>query len=196
MASSDRASWEKRYGKGVGDLERPPSDFLAAHVADLPRGRVLDLAAGDGRNALFLARQRYPVDAIDHSHAALLRLAEIAKRESLAVHVVQADLEQYLLPARRYAAVVNIRYLQRSLFEPMRESVVPGGVVLFETFLRDQARLGHPRNPAFLLERGELRARFADFELIFYEEGCFTAESGDAYLARMIARRPKCEEHD
>ena len=65
-----------------------------------------------------------------------------------------------------------------------------GGAVVFETFIRDQQQLGHPRNPAFLLERGELAVHFSDFEQLSYEEGRVETESGPAFLARMLARRP------
>ncbi len=55
---------------------------------------------------------------------------------------------------------------------------------------RDQQQFGHPRNPAFLLERGELADRFGDFEILSYDEGRCETESGPAFLARMLARRP------
>src|SRR5262249_8560744 len=57
-----------------------------------------------------------------------------------------------------------------------------------ETFLIDQRTIGHPRNPDFLLQHGELRAAFAPWELLLYEEGLFPTPN-PAYLARMIARR-------
>jgi hypothetical protein len=62
-------------------------------------------------------------------------------------------------------------------------------VLIFETFLIDQKQLGHPRNPDYLLNRGELRAAFQSLELLHYEEGLVATEHGDSYMARMIARR-------
>lgn len=187
---SERAKWDARYGTRLEAAAPAPSPFLTAHRALLPAGRALDVAAGDGRHALWLARQGFAVDAIDLSHAGLVRLRAAARREQLEIDAVQADLEEYPLPTHRYAAVVNTRYLQRSLFAALRCSVRPGGVVAFETFLREQARIGHPRNPAFLLEPGELRDAFAGFEILVDEEGCFTADGAPEYLARVIARRP------
>ncbi len=184
-----RVDWEHRYEcRGVGDL-RPPSAFLMQHITALPPGRALDLACGDGRNALALAQHGFAVEAIDFSFAGLARLGAMARREHLAIDCLQADLEHYPLPRARYAVVLSVRYLQRSLFAAMRATVAEGGVIVFETFLREQARLGHPKNPAFLLESGELRHHFADFELLTYEEGRFETETGEAFLARMLARR-------
>jgi SAM-dependent methyltransferase len=126
-----------------------PSRLLVEHRHLLPAGRALDVACGDGRNALWLARQGFAVDAVDVAFAGLARLAAAARREGLVVRPIQADLEQFPLPSERYAVVVNCRYLQRTLFPALRGAVQPGGVIVFETFLREQARIGHPRNPAF-----------------------------------------------
>ncbi len=185
-----RTNWEERYQGRRDDPIRPPSRFLQQHLHYVPRGRALDVACGDGRHALFLARHGLAVDAIDFARAGLVRAREIARREGLAVHLVQADLESFPLPREKYAAAVNIRYLQRSLWLPLKRSLVAGGVVIFETFLRQQQGTDHVRNPAFLLEPGELSDNFADLDILLYQEGLFDSEGEPAYLARMVARRP------
>jgi tellurite methyltransferase len=195
----DRQVWEERYAtrRGGADtseaLHHPavdvPSEFLVAH-AELMRGRVLDVAAGGGRNALYLARRGCIVEAFDISFAGLRLACAAAKAEGLHVLTVQADLEEFPLPSERYDAAINIRYLQRSLFVPLQRAVRPGGFILFETFLVDQQVFCHPRNPDFLLQRGELRAAFSGCDILVYEEGLFqSAVSRPAYLARMLARR-------
>jgi len=183
----ERQRWEDRYATGDAGRDAP-SDFLVAHAA-LLHGRALDLAAGAGRNALFLARRGLRVDAVDRAFAGLQLAQTAARAEGLDLRVVQADLESFQLPRSCYDAVITIRYLQRSLFEPMQRAVKPGGIILFETFLIDQQAVGHPRNPAFLLQHGELRAAFASCDILTYEEGLFHSASQSAYLARMVARR-------
>lgn len=186
MADNDRIQWEARYAASASAVR--PSAFLRA-CAPWLRGRVLDVAAGSGRNALWLARNGAIVDAIDISHTALRRAQDEARREGLALRCLQADLEVYPLPTDTYDAIVQIRYLQRSLFPALRRAVRSGGVVLIETFLLDQQRIGHPRRPEFLLRRGELAAVFADFEMIHLEENHVIDDGQPAYLARMLARR-------
>jgi SAM-dependent methyltransferase len=183
----DRKRWEDRYA-AAGTRSDGPSDFLAAHAA-LLHGRVLDVAAGAGRNALFLARRGLRVDAFDIALAGLRIAQSAARADGLDVRLVQADLESFPLPRGCYDAAINIRYLQRSLFEPLQAAVKVGGIILFETFLIDQRTLGHCHNPAFLLQRGELRAAFSGCEILIYEEGLFRDAAPPAYLARMIARR-------
>jgi tellurite methyltransferase len=185
--SDDRTRWEERYA-AAGTRGDGPSDFVIAHAA-LLHGRVLDVAAGAGRNALFLARRGLQVDAIDIARAGLRIAQSAARNESVRVNLVQADLESFPLPRLCYDAAINIRYLQRSLFGPLQQAVKPGGIILFETFLIDQQRFGHPRNAAFLLQHGELRAAFSTCEMLTYEEGMFGTAAQPVYLARMVARR-------
>jgi tellurite methyltransferase len=196
--SHDRDRWEDRYaGKGVSATDprfqsegslAAPSAFVVAH-ADRINGRVLDVAAGSGRNAVFLARRGAHVEAIDIAFAGLATAQRHAAAAGVSLALVQADLESYPLPRSRYDAVLNIRYLQRSLFTPMQRAVKPGGIVLFETFLIDQQALGHPKNPRYLLQRGELRDAFATWDVLVNEEGLFDVPGGRAYLARLLARR-------
>lgn len=190
---SDRDTWEARYAARAGTPLRPPSALLVRCRDLLPPGRALDLACGDGRNALYLAAAGWKVDAIDRSHAALHCLLAHARAANVRVQAVQADLTQFPLPVARYAVVVNVRYLDRARLPAIATSLAPGGVLVFETFLREQARIGHPRNPAFLLEPGELAARFRDLHIELYEEGLCETEDEPAYLARLVARRPHAD---
>jgi tellurite methyltransferase len=184
----DRDRWEARYRSGHGSISEPPSPFLVEH-ADLISGRVLDVAAGAGRHALFLARRRCIVEAIDISWTGLHLARAAAVAEGLCLLAVQADLENFPLPSDRYDAVINLRYLQRALLPQLQRAVKPGGLILVETFLIEQQTIGHPTHADFLLQRGELGAAFSQCDILLYEEGLFEAPQ-PAYLARLIARRP------
>jgi SAM-dependent methyltransferase len=190
LTRDDRCHWERRYEAKSAQGLGAPSDFIVRHAA-LIRGRVLDIACGSGRNALFLARRGSEVDGVDIALAGLLRARDIARLEGLPVQLIQADLEQFTLPVARYGAIINVRYLQRTLFAQIERALEPGGVLLFETFLIDQMQFGHPRNTDFLLQRGELRAAFQTLEPIEYEEGLVVHEGGEAYLARLAACKPQ-----
>lgn len=187
MALEDRDRWEERYRSGRHAAVDAPSEFLVAH-ADRIAGRVLDVAAGAGRNALFLARRGAIVEALDISLTGLSLARRAAAAEGLRLLAAQVDLETFPLPRRRYDAIINIRYLQRSLFATFRQALKPGGLILFDTFLVDQQSISEHRNAAYLLQRGELRAAFADCEILVYEEGLYQTSCGPSFLARMLAR--------
>jgi SAM-dependent methyltransferase len=150
------------------------------------RSRVLDVAMGRGRHALPIARRGCAVFGVDVSLAALQDAAWQAAREGLLLRGWCADLTQHPLPRAYFDIVLVTRYLQRDLFPAIREAVVPGGIVVYETFTTKQLALGAgPKSPDHLLESGELHRLFDDFEVVFYEE----VERPEA-VARLVARKP------
>src|SRR3990170_6377161 len=175
-------------GRRVRASERP-CEFLARHLALLPRGRALDVAAGDGRNALFLARNGFSVEAIDLLFDGLREAARTARSEGLPVALVQADLTRFRLAPARYDAGINVRYLQRGLVPQLKSALRPGGRILFETYLREQATIGRPKRLDYLLRRGELLDLFRDLIVLKYREGKFAERGRPAYLASLIAER-------
>ena len=127
-------------------------------LARIPRGVALDVAAGRGRNALALARAGVKVVAVDFSAEAMRILAATARAAQLAIWPVVANLDSFHLKDESFDAIVNINFLDRALFPKFVRALRPGGVLIADTFLVDQATIGHPRDPRFLLGHGELRA--------------------------------------
>ena len=182
------ADWDQRHrGKPAGEAE----PFLAAMLARLPRGGVaLDIAAGRGRNALALARAGMAVVAVDFSSEAMRRLAAAARTAHLAIWPVVANLDSFHLKDESFDVIVNINFLDRALFPKFVRALRPGGMLIADTFLVDQATFGHPRDPRFLLARGELRALANGLEIEEYREGPVTYLNGDrAFRASLAARR-------
>lgn len=183
-----RAMWEERHcGAEPGEAEPSVLEFLPL----LPRGRALDIAAGTGRNSIALARAGHHVCSVDWSLNALNSLAMVAANERLAIYPIIADLEESLpFQPESFDVVLNISFLERALFRPLKLVLRVGGVLLFDTFLIDQPACGHPSNPRFLLGHYELRDLLADMELIRYREGivdyCGTKQ---AWRATALARR-------
>ena len=169
----------------------PPSAFVVEWAAALgpqlaaPR-RLLDVAMGRGRHAIACAGLAYRVFGVDLNLDAVRTATREAGRRGLRTRSWCADLTCTPLPRERFEAVVVTRYLQRDLFEPIRDAVTPGGIVLYETFTSNQRAHGcGPTSPDHLLEPGELRERFQGFDVLFYEE-VLRPEA----VARLAARRP------
>ncbi|MEN8161207.1 MAG: class I SAM-dependent methyltransferase, partial [Myxococcota bacterium] len=156
-------------------------------------GRVLDLACGSGRNALPLARDGSRVIGLDRSRERLGALAETARAERLPLLAVCADLEAggaLPLATASAGAVLVFRYLHRPLGPELERVLRPGGLLVYETFTIHHREVAeHPRNPAFLLEPGELPALFPGLEVLRYEEAQVRAPTPRA-VARLVARKP------
>ncbi|MBA2356603.1 MAG: methyltransferase domain-containing protein [Acidobacteria bacterium] len=165
-----------------------PSAWLVDN-ADLlpPGGRALDVACGAGRHALLLGAAGFAVTAVDRDNAALTVLQAQADRLGLTVQTRQADLERadVDLGDAGYDLIVVTRYLHRALMPHLLLSLAPGGVLLYETFLIGQAERGHPTNPAFLLEPGELPALVQPLRILRQFEG----DIDGALMSAVVARR-------
>jgi len=187
---SERERWEARYRSGIRPHDGAPSSLLKRWLPHLPRGRALDVATGLGRNALYLAKAGYTVDAIDVSPTGLRIAAARARRRGLRVRWIEADLDTYRLPRGRYAVVVNAFFLKHGLWRALKAAVRPGGVVIFETHLQSPSPDGGPSRLS-RLHPGDLRKRFVNWDILDLEEGVFD-EGGRAWLlGRIVARRPR-----
>jgi len=139
---------------------------------------------GSGRHAVTLARAGFRSLGVDLRFDAVREAMTTAEGEGVRVGGWCADLTRYPLPRGRFDLVIVCRYLQRDLFPDLRAALAPGGEVIYETFTTNQRALGRPpRSPEHLLEPGELRTLFDDFDLRFYEE----VLAPDA-VARLVAR--------
>ncbi len=187
MSEAQRAEWDERHrGKSAGAAE----PFLAEMLTRIPDGVALDIAAGRGRNALALAHAGMKVVAVDLSAEARRLLAATARAARLGIWPVVANLDSFHLKDESLDAIVNINFLYRTLFPKFVRALRPGGWLIADTFLVDQAAIGHPRDPRFLLGRGELRALAARLEVAEYREGLVTYPNGErAFRASLAARR-------
>lgn len=131
-----------------------PSPWITRFAALVPAGgTVLDVAAGRGRHTRWLLDAGHAVVAVDRDVAGLRDLTRNPDLE-----VVAADLERgtWPLSGRRFAGIVVTNYLHRPLLPVLIDALVPGGVLLYETFAVGHERHGRPRNPDWLLRPGEL----------------------------------------
>lgn len=134
-----------------------PSPWVARFAPLMPPGETLDLACGSGRHARLLSSLGHPVLAVDRNAEVLARV------KGAGISTLQIDLEDaggqqapWPFEDGRFAGIVVTNYLHRPLFQGIFDSLVPGGVLVYETFAAGNERLGKPSNPRFLLQPGEL----------------------------------------
>ncbi len=123
---------------------------------------------------------------VDRAWEGLRRGRELAARTGVDVCWVQADLERFHLPSDTFDLIVCFYYRDPSLYPIIRASLRPSGLLIYQTFTRDQLHFSEgPRNPAHLLELGELLAAFIDWNFVLYHETWISR--GEAAL---VARKP------
>jgi tellurite methyltransferase len=166
-----------------------PSPWLLDNIDLVARDeRVLDVATGRGRNALYLAAHGWSVDAVDRERDVLANLEAQACSLEDRVQTICLDLEDAALDlgANVYGTILVFRYLYRPLLPALIAALKPGGVLLYETFTIGQRERGHPRNPAFLLENGELPRLVAPLVVLRSREGDFDGN----LVASVAAQKP------
>ncbi len=164
-----------------------PSPWVVRFAQLLPpSSQILDLACGSGRHSRYLAQLGHHVLAVDRDVDALATLADIDGIDTL-----EADLENRPWPVfgRLFHGIVITNYLWRPLAPMVMASLEPGGILIHETFMLGQEKLGRPSNPAFLLRSGELldvvRQRLT---VLAFEQG-MVSEPRPAVIQRICAIR-------
>lgn len=186
----EREKWNRKHRDGVGP--EVPAGIIARFIDQVPPGRALDIAAGRGRNALYLARRGFQVDAVDISDAGLNLMAARHPR----LQRICADLDRFDIPAARYQLIINIRYLNRRLFPYIVQGLAPGGFLIFETFLEsggygdDTAR--RPSCRDHLLRENELLYAFLPLHVRYYAEHGVRRPNWPGPLASLVAVRRVC----
>ena len=145
-------------------------------------GSVLDLAAGAGRNARWLAAAGFRVVAVDRD-AGVLDIEAAEERQVI-------DLEEGDWPflERRFDGIVVTNYLSRPLFPRLCESLALGGVLIYETFADGNQAFGRPTRAEFLLQPGELLRQCGDLRVVAFEDG-YTESPKPACVQRICAVR-------
>ncbi len=167
------ADWDTRYTREEHDQLRQPSGSLVELLPKISKGRALDIACGDGRNAIFLAKQGFQVTAVDYSDVAIGKAKKIAMESGVEIDFICADLGKYNICESSYDLIISFYYLQKSLIDPMKRGLKEKGLIIFETYTINQRDIGRPKNRDFLLAPNELIGLFSDMHISYYREGIF-----------------------
>jgi tellurite methyltransferase len=188
---SDQERWDKRFKGRKFALGKEPHAFLRRHIGRLPKGKALDIATGEGRNAIFLAQHGFNVYAVDISEVGLRIARKLAKEKGVKIHTFLADLDTFQIEKGQYALIANFYFLKRNLIPKIKKGLKKGGRVIFETYLLDQRSLGTmgPKNPKYFLRENELLNLFKEFRILIYREGVFREGGKQKAIASLIAEK-------
>lgn len=194
--------WDQRYQRDDYVYGTQPNTFLASEWGQLPRGRVLCVGEGEGRNAVYLARQGFAVTAVDASAVGLQKARRLADAHDVSIDTVVADLADYPVGMAEWDAVVSIfchlpPTLRRDLHRRVVAGLRPGGVLLLEAYTPRQLEYGTggPPSAEMMMTLDGLRSELAGLEFLHtieldreVREGCL--HTGTGAVVQVIARRP------
>lgn len=199
---SRREAWNERYRSKELVWGAGPNRFVREELEGVtPCGRALDLACGEGRNALWLAERGWRVTAVDFSAAGIARARSLASERGVQVDWVLADVTEWRPEAGAYALVL-VAYLQipppdrRRVWARIFEALAPGGTAFLVGHARRNLHegLGGPQNALVLWDPREIATELeaAGLEVITAEEVLRPVEDAgaDAIDARIRSRRP------
>lgn len=197
------AFWDARFGSEVYTYGTRPNAFVAQEAHRFPsRGEIVDLGAGEGRNAVFLAQQGFRVTALDYAEAGLAKTRALARERNVEVEVEQADLAYWAPPRQWDGAVctfVHMRLGERVRFyTAMQAALKPGALLVAEWFRPEQRKDGYtsggPPTLDLMVKPRELEQHFLWGDILLCEaaevtlsEGPF--HQGPAATVRFIFRK-------
>ncbi|HYE37437.1 class I SAM-dependent methyltransferase [Methylocaldum sp.] len=165
-----RSKWDRIY-RAVGEVTPEPAQVLAdnAHLLP-PSGIALDLACGLGGSALYLAQRGFDTHAWDISPEAISRVNVYARQLGLTLHTEVRDIVGRPPMTELFDVIVISRFLERSVAQSVTKVLKPGGLLFYQTFIREKTTGIGPTNPAYLLDTNELLSLFGNLRLVFYRE--------------------------
>ena len=165
--------WDERYATDEYLYGTEANTFLTSVIDRIPPGRVLCLAEGEGRNAVWLAEQGRSVTAVDASPVGLAKARQLAAARGVHIDAVVADLADYPIPADHWDAIVSIFChirpdLRLDLHRRSVRGLRPGGVFVLEAYTPAQLRYrtGGPPHEAMLMTLAGLRQELAGLDFV------------------------------
>ncbi len=170
MSLKDKEKWNAKYNGDGYITGTDPCEWLESYANLLVAGgKALDIAAGEGRNSVFVASLGYEVISMDISEIALAKAQRLANEKNVKITTLSTDLDNSSLPENEYDLVLCFNFLERKLFPEIRKTLRSGGILFYETFNVDYLKYSRFKKE-WVLEQNELLKVFNDFRILRYRE--------------------------
>ena len=193
--------WNDRYTESEFAYGKEPNQFLKEHIHLLPKGKVLFVAEGEGRNAVFASKKGYQVAAFDYSDSARKKALALALENNVEIEYEVSDVLQLSYQKNSFDAIVFIfahfpSDIRRVGHHELLGLIKPNGKVLFEAFEKEQIYYtsGGPKDSTMLFSEDEVRNEFVDItfdflktELVILNEGPY--HQGEGKVIRFIGTK-------
>lgn len=193
--------WNKFFDREDYAYGTEPNAFLKSVYDYLPAGKVLSLAEGEGRNAVWLAEQGRQVTGIDSSHVGLAKARKLAAERGVEIETINADLAEFKIASESVDVIVLIfchlpPKLRKAVHSACVAALRPGGAIVLEAYTPAQLenKTGGPKSVEMMMTANALRSEFAGltFEILQettreVHEGQF--HTGTGAVVQMLARK-------
>lgn len=173
--------WDERYAVERYLYGTEPVAFLADQIDRLKQGKALCLAAGEGRNAVYLAEQGYDVTAMDASPKGLEKALALAEQRGVTIGTQVGELQNgYDMGVAQYDLITNFYYHDTDMLPDVMRALKPGGMFILQNFSIDQLETNRfgPKNPDFLAKPNELLEHFSGYRILYYEDAVVELDEG------------------
>ena len=184
--SKDKDRWNSKYETEIYLFGEKPIPFLADNVHLLPKGKVLDIAMGEGRNGVYLATQGFEVLGLDISEKGLEKAHNLAKKNKVTIETKVVDLESFTLEPNSYDVILCTYYMQKDLFKQFQSALKPGGMIVVETYNVDYLKYAE-FSRKWALDTNEMLDIFKGLRVIRYQD----YDDGKEAYSSIIAQKPE-----
>ena len=182
----DKDRWNSKYETEVYLFGEKPIPFLVDNVHLLRKGKVLDIAMGEGRNGVYLATQGFEVLGLDISEKGLAKAHNLAKKNNVTIETKVVDLESFTLKPNSYDVILCTYYMQKNLFKQFQSALKPGGMIVVETYNVDYLKYAQ-FSRKWALDTNEMLDIFKSLRVIRYQD----YDDGKEAYSSIIAQKPE-----
>lgn len=165
--------WDERYSEPGFTYGTAPNEFLVSVVEKIPKGKILSLAEGEGRNAVYLASLGYQVTGVDGSKIGLRKAVELATERGVVITTIHADLSEFEIVPEQWDGIISCYcHVPSAIRIPLHQAAVRGlklgGVFVLEAFSKEQLAYGTggPQSLDMLMSLDELKVELDGLKLV------------------------------
>ncbi|RUS48925.1 bifunctional 2-polyprenyl-6-hydroxyphenol methylase/3-demethylubiquinol 3-O-methyltransferase UbiG [Cohnella sp. AR92] len=197
-------TWNERFGLQEYAYGEQPNAFIEEQARRFHGERIVAFAEGEGRNAVYLARQGYHVTAWDYAENGLKKTEKLAERYQVKVETELKDLLRDSVPSEAYDGALMVfghfpKAEQRKVFDKLLAVVKPGGIVMLEVYSEDQIRYGTggPKSVDMLYRPADVLEWTSDYEVLHFFYGEQKREEGQLHtgvghvIQVILAKNPR-----
>jgi SAM-dependent methyltransferase len=201
MSQNNVENWDERFSSEEYIYGTDPNVFLKEQLVKLSPGKLLMLGEGEGRNAVYAAKMKWQVDAVDFSDQACIKALKLAATEKVKLNYTISDLINYK-PKKNYYDAIGIIFIHldktevEKIFASAKEALIKGGIVICEVFSKKQLgkTSGGPKVSDLLYSPDEIANMFKGLETIYLEECSVILDEGilhhgEANVIRYVGKK-------